>query len=302
MVPQSFVDVLVAVALVGSVFLAMFAYTGNWPPLVVIESKSMQHSGTESEIGIMDTGDLAMVKTVASASEITSYAAALRTDYRTYGDFGDVVIYWRGGDQTKTPIIHRAVVFLDANEDGSFSAPELQWLTAGADYAMTNASDSWSHITSDFRLPHYGYRDMNLIIPVANMLESMALKGIDVHSGYITKGDFNSVVDQILFSNAREPVSFEWIHGVATGEIPWFGAVKLFLTGSLPEDTPANSIALLWASIAAIVAIPIGSEAYIWWRGRKEEGAEGAREGTHDAAERKPPGETPPTEKKNEKK
>lgn len=292
-VPQTFSDIAIAVALVGSVFITMFAFTGNWPPLVVIESKSMQHSGTESMIGIMDTGDLTMVKSVSSESDITTYVSGMISGYRTYGDYGDVVIYWRGGDRDLTPIIHRAVVFLDANDDGSYSAPELQPLTEGADYRMTNATNSWSRITDDFVLLNYGYRGADITIPVENMLRSMSARGIDPGSGFITKGDFNTFVDQASYIAPGEPVSFDWIHGIATGEIPWFGAIKLFMTGSLPADTPANTIILLWTSIALIVAIPVGSEAYIWWRGRKE-GAGQEKEQMPDDA--------PPSEKADEKK
>ena len=75
-------------------------------------------------------------------------------------------------------------------------------------------------------------------------------------------------------------MKFEWIHGVATGEIPWFGVLKLYLTGSLPYDTPFNSIMFLWTSMALIAAIPIGGEAYIWWRERRTGLAEEVGKGT----------------------
>src|SRR5512136_1284759 len=124
-IPPSVVDILIAVILVVSIFLAMFAYTGSWPPLVVVESKSMQHSESDSEIGIMDTGDLTMVKSVFSESQINTYIGSLEDGYKTYGDFGDVVIYWKAGDRTETPIIHRAVILLEANVNGTLKAAQL---------------------------------------------------------------------------------------------------------------------------------------------------------------------------------
>ena len=279
-IPQPFIDVGIAFVLVGSIFLVMFSYTGNWPPLVVVESRSMQHSETDSQIGIMDTGDLTMVKTVSSVEGITSYIAGMQEGYSTYGDYGDVVIYWRAGDQSRTPIIHRAVLYLVANGD-SYSAPELKNLVRGVDYDLDSVSDSWERITDDIRLHSYGYRGMELMVPISSMLGYMQTHGLEPYDGFITKGDFNSAVDQLLF-HEWGPVKFEWIRGVATGEIPWFGVLKLYLTGSLPYDTPSNSIMFLWTSIGLIAAIPIGGEAYIWWRERRTDLAEEARRGTPD--------------------
>jgi len=286
-IPQTLVDVAIAAALVGSVFLAMFAFSGNWPPLVVIESKSMQHSGDESQIGVLDTGDLAMVKSVSSMNEITTYAGGLINGHRTYGDFGDVIIYWKAGDQTETPIIHRAVIFLDANDDDSFSAPELQYLAPGVDYVLTNSSDSWDHLTSDFHMLNYGFRGADISIPITNILRFAEAHGEALRGGFITKGDYNTFVDQLSYISVGEPVPFEWVHGVATGEIPWFGVVKLWFTGSLPQDAPGNSITLLWVSVIAIAAIPIGSEVYIWVRDRRKAGQK------DPGPEEKPPIEKP---------
>ncbi|MDH4123316.1 MAG: S26 family signal peptidase, partial [Thermoplasmata archaeon] len=134
-VPQSVIDVIIAVALVASIFVAMFAYTGNWPPLVVIESRSMQHSESESFLGIMDTGDLVLVKSIDSRNDVVTYYQGLARNYKSYGDYGDVIIYLKGGSTQYTPIIHRAVIYLSANPgDDSFRAEELRNLTEGSDY------------------------------------------------------------------------------------------------------------------------------------------------------------------------
>jgi signal peptidase len=269
-VPQSVVDIIIAVILVASIFLAMFAYTGSWPPLVVVESKSMQHSETDSEIGIMDTGDLTMVKRVFSESQVKTYVGSLEDGYKTYGDFGDVVIYWKAGDRTQTPIIHRAVILLEANANGTFKAPQLKGLVREVDYRMSSVFNSWECINDDFQLYHYGYRGMTINIPIKNMLKYMNDHDIPVHGGFITKGDFNPAVDQIMFMQTTEPVSFGWIHGVATGEIPWFGIIKLFFSGSLPQDTPWNSIMFLWITIAIIVSLPIANEFLLWRKDKKK--------------------------------
>lgn len=267
---HTFIDALVALALVGGIFLAMFGFSGNWPPLVVVESKSMQHSQTDSYIGIMDTGDLIMNKKIDRVSDVVTYLAGKENNYTAFGSYGDVVIYWRDGDENLTPIIHRVVLYLTANDNGSFGAPELQGLTAGIDYDFTNSTNSWGFITNDIVIHHYGYNDQELNIPVSTMIGYAHIRGAALHDGFITKGDFNQEVDQRLgITKDRVPVPFDWIVGKAVGEIPWVGVIKLWFTNTLPGDTPSNSIMSIEICIAAIIALPIASETYIFWKGRK---------------------------------
>jgi len=271
---QTAIDALVALALVGGLFLAMFGFSGNWPPLVVVESESMQHSHTDSYIGVMDTGDLVMNKKVTVISEVVTYLAGKESNYSAYGGYGDVVIYWRDGDNTLTPIIHRVVLYLTANNDGSFKAPELQHLTIGVEYDLADNADSWDHITDDITIHHYGYDDQELNIPISAMIGFAHLRGVAIHDGFITKGDFNQEVDQRLgITKYREPVPFGWIVGKAVGEIPWVGVIKLWFTNTLPDETPANSIMSIEICIATIVAIPIISETYVFWKGRRAKAA-----------------------------
>ena len=58
-------DIAIALIIVAILIGTVFAYTQVWPPLVVIESESMQIDEF-SHIGIIDTGDLVLVKKVTS--------------------------------------------------------------------------------------------------------------------------------------------------------------------------------------------------------------------------------------------
>ncbi|MCK4366762.1 MAG: S26 family signal peptidase, partial [Thermoplasmata archaeon] len=102
-------DLGVAALIVGIILLSLFLYTGNWPPMVVVESQSMQHSDTESFVGVIDTGDLVLVQNAPSSSDIITYVEGRATGYSTYGEFGDVIIYKQGGDFQAKSIIHRAL-------------------------------------------------------------------------------------------------------------------------------------------------------------------------------------------------
>ena len=82
------------------------------PPLVVVESNSMQHDAG-GEVGTIDAGDLVLVHS-PNDNRIISFAEATDKDspyygYESLGMEGDVIIYERNGESESTPIIHRAL-------------------------------------------------------------------------------------------------------------------------------------------------------------------------------------------------
>lgn len=277
-IPPTLIDIAVAVAIVASLLIGMFIYTGIWPPLVVVESKSMQHSADESSIGTIDTGDLVLVKKVNDKFDVTTYIEGIQNGHRSYGGYGDVIIYKPGGSDDRTPIIHRAVIYLVANTDyPSFSAPSLEQLNCTGDNAVYKLSgtDTFDNITGTIQLFNYGHNNLTVQIPVDDLITYMTSRGIPLHDGFITKGDFNYQVDQDISSSvAREPVQMDWVVGKARGEIPWFGILKLWATGSLPDDTPDNSMRNLVLVIVLIIAIPIAVEIFFWLKGRSDKSEE----------------------------
>ena len=115
-------DMMGAVIVLLIVIGSLYTYTGNWPPLVVVQSGSMQHDDSSSSVGVIDTGDLVFVKTLGKRDSIRTYVEGLDSGYRTYGSYGDVVIYRPNGNRSKTAIIHRAVVYLEWN-DTTYNLP-----------------------------------------------------------------------------------------------------------------------------------------------------------------------------------
>src|SRR5437773_12277134 len=66
-------DLLVA-AIIVVVFLgAIYAYAGVWPPLVVVESSSMQHADHESYLGVIVTGDMVFQTSVLTRADVVTY-------------------------------------------------------------------------------------------------------------------------------------------------------------------------------------------------------------------------------------
>ena len=129
-----------------------FLYTGNWPPVVVVESESMMHSNTESFLGVIDTGDLVLVKTIGSRDDVVTYAQGKADDYSTYSDYGDVIIYRKNGYGDVTPVIHRALVWLEYNQTSdNFDIPDLRGLKAGVDQGKGTAATVIRITISTFR-------------------------------------------------------------------------------------------------------------------------------------------------------
>ncbi len=247
-------DAGIALAVVAAILIGMFAYSGLWPPLVVVESDSMMHgSDNMSHIGVIDTGDLVLVKKVDRATDIKTYMDGYRTGYKTYGDFGDVIIYKKGGSDTQTPIIHRAMIYLEANSDGkSYRAPSLENIQKGK-WDTSTIADTWDDLTSTLTIYGIGYNGISIQIEIPNLLSGGA------QNGFVTKGDHNPTPDLMYWGPdiGYRPIDIGWVVGMARGEIPWFGLLKLWTTGTLNSQAPPNSVRDLWIALILIVVSPI---------------------------------------------
>lgn len=254
----------------------------------------MQHD-TDGEVGAIDPGDLILVQDASRRQRIITYAEGTEVGgpaegYDQFGRAGDVVIYRKnGGDGT--PIIHRALLEVTANattspdRTGSVACPagtvhDPETRDAG-DGRLGTCIVTWNAPGTDqqgvasinHRFPGIvcavGHGDV-AVLEIANWTPS--------HPGFITLGDFNGCnVDQKevgpsspfiigLRDQEGRPVQVvrsDWIVGIAGGEVPWFGALKLkasevYEPGSGPGATQVST--QTWRSImvavVALLAIP----------------------------------------------
>jgi signal peptidase len=284
-------DIAVAVVAVVVVIGSIFAYSSTWPPMVVIESGSMMHADERSILGVIDTGDLTLVKKVDRRGDIVTYLEGMQTGYLTYGSFGDVIIYAANGHRGETPIIHRAICWLEFNRSYSpFSAgapPSVlnsTWdLPDIGLYGIEVAADPSAHRVVSLGLIRTwhtgGETHVNLSIDLTSAAMAM---GRYPHSGFITKGDNNGGPDQAAVPPARslqrnppdfdphgsrdsQPVMFEWVVGRAQGELPWFGVIKLWAGGPNHGPIPGNSQTNLLLAIVVIAVGPFALE-QVWAR------------------------------------
>ena len=292
---------LVAVAIIAILLVGLYAYTQNWPPIYVVESQSMQHGDTDI-LGVINTGDLVLAQRVPTSS-ITPYVSGLQTGYSTYGEFGDVLLYQPNG-AGPTPIIHRAILFLEWNpaNGGSYNASDLAGLPCGSDAnAVYNTSSPYGpcylhDLTGSLTLYRIGWSQVTISLDLSPTL-------LGAHSGFVTMGDNNfnrpctpgstcqGETDQ--GSGLSSLVEPGWIIGVARGMLPWFGAFKLLLEGNAGE-VPSQSWQFLGLTIIGLILLAFGIHYALRAEGvedprrrRQEEEAE-REDGDEDA----PPGRT----------
>jgi len=234
-------DIVVALIAVLIVLLLLWAYTGQWfaAPMVAIESGSMEHPDNPpfGRIGTIDAGDMVLVQKVYSHKDIVTHGGELggaqaKNGWRSYGDYGDVLIYKPLGREDTPQIIHRVMCWVEVDNSGN---------------------------TTSYTIAEHGvFNEEELNIPELGLINK---KPSWTHSGYLTKGDNNNVIDQIS-SICPQPLKLEWISGKARLEIPWLGTINLFFDDLLyGKNTVSNvhedSLICLAILIALLISIPI---------------------------------------------
>jgi signal peptidase len=142
-----------AVLLVG---LVLFGVSGVWPPMVAVESGSMEpHMHKGDLVFITEPGRYTPDVAYGSTGVVTAETGA-DVGYRTFGGDGSVIVYDEPG-QRGPPIIHRAEFYVEEGENW-YDRTEPQFVSA----------DDCSEL-------------LNCPAP---------------HGGFITKGDANSRYDQ----------------------------------------------------------------------------------------------------------
>jgi len=264
-------DLAVAFLIVGIIIAGIYAYTRVWPPMVVVESSSMQHGNAESYIGVIDTGDLVLVQSTPYRQDVITWVEGKKSGYRTYSGYGDVIIFRK--DNSDTPIIHRPLVWMDYDDvNGTFDIPDLADLNRsfwGGTYANNTPVTTPYKLDGTIWLLQVGWTEtLRVEIRMADFAGFQ-------RSGYVTMGDNNFQVD---FDNIVRQTD---IIGKARGELPWFGLIKLTLmpspgsccNGWGDSRAPSNSWDSLIISLVVIIATPfildISFSLFLKWKEAK---------------------------------
>lgn len=247
----------IAIIIVGG-YAGLAAYTGFGTPFSVVTSQSMQHDQTHSQLGVIDTGDMVIVRD-SSKADIHSYVQGTVDGYSSFGDYGSVIIYDRGNDQN--PVIHRAILWLDYDSStGTWSAPQLE--NYKGEWKSSNGTD-WSNITGTLEFKN---------ITASKKSVSVNMESLPGKSGYLTMGD-NSVTNNYFDQSVgivNHLVGTDDIRSVAIFEIPWVGCIKLAINGSSNLRYVENSIPSLVMAFVSIFMLLLLLDVFTVYRNQKK--------------------------------
>lgn len=174
---------ILSVIIVGLIGVSLFALTGLWPPMVSVESGSMEPQ--------MERGDLIVtVEEHRFSPDYAQHGTGVVTNtvgkeqqHRNFGAYGDVLIFHPNGSSIRTPVIHRAMFWVNESENWvekanpaylpadncaqilNCPAPHSGFITKGdanPHYDQTNRISSpvkpeWVRAKAEVRIPYLGY-------------------------------------------------------------------------------------------------------------------------------------------------
>ncbi|MGZ4904272.1 MAG: signal peptidase I [Halobacteriota archaeon] len=175
-------DIVAALLIVALVMSIVYAYSGSVTPLVAVESGSM-----EPHINI---GDVVLIK---RPTEVVTYKEGETTNYQSFGNFGDVIVYRPNGDANMTPIIHRAMYWVNAGDTlpNKQKAEHAGYITKGDNNLEVDQPSLFSG------MPRLEPVKPEWIIGVAKL----SVPGL----GYFRLALPNGVVDPLLLSSNIKP-------------------------------------------------------------------------------------------------
>ncbi len=158
---KSLVEALIIVAII---IVVAYAATGTWHIGFAVESGSM--------IPNMKVGDLIFVQAPQRTDIITCEEGKL-ADYKSFNGYGDVVIYRPNGLSSSTPIIHRAMYWVEKGGQmpNGRRAPHEGYITKGdnnAGYDQPNlqpVKPEWFVAIAKARAPYLVYPSLILKNP-----------------------------------------------------------------------------------------------------------------------------------------
>ncbi|AEA47708.1 signal peptidase I [Archaeoglobus veneficus] len=145
---------LITVAVIITVGIAI---TGTWPFMVAVESGSMEPH--------MHRGDVIFLVS-PERTKIVTWEEGKNMDYKSFGDYGDVIVYYPNGDKSRTPIIHRAMYWIEKGEKmpNGDPAPHSGYITKGDHNPIPDqprlsmpVKPEWIVGVAKFRIPYVGY-------------------------------------------------------------------------------------------------------------------------------------------------
>lgn len=150
-------DVISTLIIVGVIIGVGIALSGTWPFMVAVESGSM--------VPNMHRGDVVFLIS-PDRTEIITWEEGKRIGYKSFGNYGDVIVYHPNGVKKTTPIIHRAMYWIERGEPmpNGEPAPNSGYITKGdhnavfdQPYLSKPVKKEWIVGVAKFKIPFIGY-------------------------------------------------------------------------------------------------------------------------------------------------
>ncbi len=135
---RDFLWVLIVLVMISSIF---YITMGSFSPMVAVESGSMKPH--------IQIGDFIFFESV-DRTKIITYDEGKETGYSTFDEYGDVILYKPRGKEGVTPIIHRAMYYVEKGQPmwpGGPSAPFAGYITKGDNPKTNPAYDQQGSIS-----------------------------------------------------------------------------------------------------------------------------------------------------------
>ncbi|MCZ7392418.1 MAG: S26 family signal peptidase [Candidatus Methanoperedens sp.] len=134
-------DILFVISVVAIFASVSHIALGLWAPMVAVESGSM--------IPHIQIGDIIFVQSV-DRTQIITHETGKNTNYTSFDEYGDVILYKPYGREGVTPIIHRAMYYVEEGKsmwDGGPPAPYAGYITKGDNTRTNPAYDQQGSIS-----------------------------------------------------------------------------------------------------------------------------------------------------------
>ncbi|UVE51179.1 S26 family signal peptidase [Haloferax larsenii] len=109
-------EALSSVAAVLAVGLLLFAISGVWPPMVAVESGSMEPHMQKGDLIFITGPDRYVPDAAVDGTAVVTAETGSEVGYRSFGGSGSVVVYHKPGS-IGPPIIHRAMLYVESGEN-----------------------------------------------------------------------------------------------------------------------------------------------------------------------------------------
>ena len=224
-------DLLSSVAIVAVIGLLLFGLSGVFPPLVAVESGSMEPNMERGDLIFVVDSERFVGDDPIEGTGVVPLENGEQSDHEKFNEAGDVIVFKPDGSDYQTPVIHRAHF----------------WVEAGENWVDTKAAEAY--------------------VGGASCEEVRTCPA--EHDGFITKGDANSGYDQHQGGARTDVVKPEWVSGKAMFRVPYLGHVRLTfdaILGGIVTPSPSVGDAVAGADVGPghpSAAIGVGATAAV---------------------------------------